>query len=292
MPVSVDIGKAIAKELDVEQKIADTRKPAGVTRPGADERGYAAKTTTAVLREYARQELVELPITRLGSEGAAWWEGWGTRLKPCYEPILLVRKPPVLPIARNVLTHGTGGLNIDGCRLEIGQVGAGQHAEKGRWPGNVCLDEEAARLVDEQSGERPGSRVEKPCPSPTIRGRKWGTLQVNRGPRGYDDTGGASRFFYVAKPSRKERNFGLGGEHNTHPTVKPIALCCWLVRLITPPGGLVLDPFAGSGTTGVACILEGARFIGIEKEEEYVNIARRRLLYVMSNHDPVQRQGS
>lgn len=144
----------------------------------------------------------------------------------------------------------------------------------GRWPSNVALDEEAAAMLDEQTGDR-------------ISGGKARMLGVDRGfyapgqdalrgilPVGpaYYDSGGASRFFYTAKASRRER-----GEGNNHPTVKSLALMRWLVRMVTPPGGVVLDPFCGSGTTLVAAIEEGFDCIGIEREAEYVAIIEARV---------------
>lgn len=184
--------------------------------------------------------------------------GWGTALKPGHEPIVMARRPLIGSVAANVLAHGTGALNIDACRIagkprtthvEGNRTGAqdGRRAysqmteghvsegAEGRWPANLVLDEAAAELLDEQSGS-------------------------------------ASRFFYCAKASRKERGAG-----NTHPTVKPLKLMQWLVRLVTPPGGRVLDPFAGSGTTGVAALRESFRFVGIELEPGYAAIARERI---------------
>lgn len=194
------------------------------------------------------------------SAAARLWEGWNTALKPGHEPIVLAQKPRTGTIAANVLEHGTGGLNIDGCRVQ-----------DGRWPPNVLLDEDAAALV-----------------------------------------GGASRFFYCAKTSTAEREAGLDhlpsqsageltggraegsaglanpragagrtskGRRNTHPTVKPIALMRWLCRLVTPPGGTVLDPFTGSGSTGAAAVQEQLNFVGCELSEEYVAIAEARIAH-------------
>jgi site-specific DNA-methyltransferase (adenine-specific) len=182
----------------------------------------------------------------------------------------------------------------------------------GRWPANALFDEDAAALLDEQSGERAVSGSAKngrPASRDDYPGGMFGAGN-RQGPL-YNDTGGASRFFYCAKASRAERNAGLDGmpeverqtqgrdvvrvidrrdgkgpvpvnaqirpAANHHPTVKPVALMRWLVRLVTPPDGLVLDPFAGSGSTGVACAHEGFRFIGIEREDDYAEIARRRI---------------
>lgn len=174
------------------------------------------------------------------SDAAKQWDGWATALKPAREAIILARKPPVGTVAANVREHGTGALNIDACRIATDDPGSGrQYSNVGRWPANVVLDEEAAAMLDEQSG--------------------------------------ASRFFYVAKASRRERDKDAGEGGNKHPTVKPAALMRWLVRLIAPPDGLVLDPFAGSGSTGVACAAEGARFLGIELEIPSWGTARRRV---------------
>lgn len=204
-------------------------------------------------------------ITAPATDAARAWDGWGTALRPAYEPIILARKPLDGTAAQNTLTHGCGGLNIDGCRVggevmtarAMSSLGV-MHDDKwtskpipptekeGRFPRNILLDEAAAELLDAQTGE------------PT------------------------SRFFYCAKASRAEREAGLDGHGtraNTHPTVKPIELMRYLVRLITPPGASVIDPFMGSGSTGCAAVLEGARFVGIEREAEYMNIARARIAH-------------
>jgi len=184
-----------------------------------------------------------------------------------------------------------------------GRLGSGFDADTGRWPANVTLDIDAAALLDEQSGERSaGGKVNGAEPSRTGQNGIYGIWgRVENSP--YDDAGGASRFFYTAKASRSERNAGCddfekrpilwsagtqnpgsfqadGTERearNFHPTVKPVDLMRWLVRLVTPPGGVILDCFAGSGTTGIAALLEGFQFIGIEREPDYVKIARARV---------------
>lgn len=254
--------------------------------------------------------------------------GLGTALKPSHEPIVVARKPLVGTVAANVLEHGTGALNIDGCRIEheseedlatslaknpgrddtvtSGTYGADRPQQSvnvdGRWPANVVLSERAAAELDEQSGESV-SRIGKPRSGQN--GDGWGMTATGAE---YDDEGGPSRFFYCAKASRAERNAGLEGfeerqirrlsggdfahnsgstnsdkagaaSRNSHPTVKPINLMRWLVRLVTPPGGTVLDPFLGSGTTGAAAALEGFDFIGIEREAEYVAIAEARIAF-------------
>jgi site-specific DNA-methyltransferase (adenine-specific) len=225
--------------------------------------------------------------------------GLGTALKPAWEPIILARRPVVGTVAQNVLAHGTGALNVDGCRIDCDQrperdsrdhrdlssngiYGDGLNGSRatgetttGRWPANLVLDEEAARQLDEQSGELTSGA------NPTRRGsyKFRDTYHRFEGQRDCDaargqDSGGASRFFYTAKSSSGERHYA---GKNKHPTVKPVDLMRWLCRLVTPKGGLILDPFMGSGSTGIAALAEGFRFIGIDLDTEYVEIARRRI---------------
>lgn len=231
-------------------------------------------------------------------------DGWGTALKPGWEPIIVARKPFKGSVKVNVGRYGTGAINIDGCRLNgappsvpqpqfnsptglvygmktgQGRNGEMSQSDLGRWPANMLLDKEAAALLDEQSGELTSGAIDfsrhTDSSSRSVYGgfpngdRRTGAYKSNYG--------GASRFFYIAKPSREERDFGceaLGG--NIHPTVKPVDLMRWLVRLVTPVGGTVLDPFCGSGTTGMAALYEGFNFIGIEREAEYREIARKRI---------------
>lgn len=230
-------------------------------------------------------------------------DGKGTALKPAHEPIALAWKPFKGSIKACHQQYGTAALNIDACRINPGEcVRSGGNGKAhnggrfgahetsgtrpiveshdlGRWPANVLLDEDAAAMLDEQSGELVSGA------NPTRRGtdKFRGIYSEFKGQEECDaargaDIGGASRFYYVAKPSREERDFGV--DRNTHPTVKPIALMRWLVRLVTPVNGVVLDPFAGSGTTGMACRYEHRQFIGIEREPEYVAIAERRIAAV------------
>ena len=233
----------------------------------------------------------------------------------------MARKPLSRTLAANHEAHGVGGLNIDGCRL--GEQGGCRGTERvprsvhafgdglntpgkaplvdglGRWPANVCLDEEAAEALDAQSGHlAAGSR---PARRAGIGYHEHGSGTTGEMQR--MDSGGASRFFYVAKPDRSERDMGIllpsapgglvsdkSGQHitrrdggapgpsrNNHPTVKPVALMRWLCRLVCPPGGLVLDPFCGSGSTGVAAVGEGFRFVGLELDPRFVDISRARL---------------
>lgn len=236
------------------------------------------------------------------TDAAREWAGWGTALKPAAEHWILVRKPLDGTVAANVQKHGTGALNIDGCRIGVSPAdsaamercntsGSGRfHAStgtsygrpspsgpldtsQGRWPANLTLDEEAARMLDEQSGDRPGFS------GGGTNGAGFRREYVN-GARAdtelpahyYGDSGGASRFFYVAKASTRERK-----RYNDHPTVKAVELMRWLCRLVTPPNGWVIDPFLGSGSTGVACAKEEFNFIGIERDRQNYLISKHRL---------------
>ncbi len=218
-------------------------------------------------------------------------EGIGTALKPAWEPIVVARKPLIGTVAENVLAHGTGGLNIDGCRIETADnlnggayaktsdknaadassfamgAAAGEFVQPtGRWPANLIhdgSDEVLALFPDSKAGRET---------QPRGTGGIWnGESNSPCGPQ-YGDIGSAARFFYCAKASKADR-----GEGNTHPTVKPIDLMRYLCRLVTPPGGLVLDPFTGSGSTGKAATLEGFQFIGFETDPEHAETARRRI---------------
>lgn len=225
--------------------------------------------------------------------------GWGTALKPAMELICVARKPLVGTVAGNVLAHGTGALNIDGCRIEgpveadrLSAIGSGQgrataningsafgHGlggvksaphELGRWPANVTHDgsEEVVKLFPETiSGAL--------TPAHTDRGKNSGTFGAYEGRQITQnfggDSGSAARFFYCPKAGKQDR---MGFDH---PTVKPIKLLRWLVRLVTPPGGVVLDPFAGTGTMGAACEAEGFDCIMIEQEPKYAGFIRQRL---------------
>jgi site-specific DNA-methyltransferase (adenine-specific) len=232
--------------------------------------------------------------------------GMGTALKPAYEPVILARKPLIGTVAANVQAHGTGGLNIDACRIgttksvpasrsavknhvdggNIGSltgVGSGFDPNVGRWPANVVLDEAAATMLDEQAGELGLSAGTEKAGNAHPNGIYGRRVKLGKGAIGFGDRGGPSRFFYTSKAGREDRELE-DGTRSTHPTVKPVDLMRWLVRLVTPPGGVVLDPFMGSGSTGVACVHERFRFIGIEREAEYVAIARARL-------DAATRQG-
>lgn len=227
------------------------------------------------------------------------WQGWGTALKPAIEPITVARKPFKGTVAANVLAHGTGALNVDATRVawphgkapEIGtpgwggpakmlsavpgQVGAvverSQPSDLGRWPANLIHDGSDAiqRLFPENAGA--SAPVKGTESSAASSGNVTGKRERVKGAF-HADAGSASRFFYCAKASKKER-----GEGNDHPTVKPVSLMRYLCRLVTPPAGVVLDPFAGSGTTGVAAVMEGFNFIGVDMDDGYCDIANRRI---------------
>jgi site-specific DNA-methyltransferase (adenine-specific) len=186
-------------------------------------------------------------------------------LKPAFEPIVTARKPYKGSLAANEVMHGTGALSIDATRTEAG-----------RWPANVVLDETTAELLDEQSGHVPASaRKANKDFKDHGRATDFGGMGSKKGDEwGYSDSGGASRFFYVAKAPKKERPVVDGV---AHPTVKPLALMRWLVKLVTPPGGTVLEPFAGSGATVEACMLEGFNVIAIEQEADYLPLIQARI---------------
>lgn len=242
------------------------------------------------------------------------WDGWGTALKPAHEPIVLARKPLVGTVAENVLRFGVGGLNIDGCRVgdEVlpaqtagqAQLGTFERTDMvtpervGRWPANLIHDgsDEVLELFpDSKGGAYPAKRGQAVSTS-FASGQ-----ETEGGYRQMGDSGSAARFFYCAKASKKDRNEGLDGfpekrpddrtqtgmgtfdekgvakQANHHPTVKPTELMRYLCRLITPPNGVILDPFTGSGSTGKAAILEGFKFVGVEQSVEYVAIAEARI---------------
>lgn len=273
------MSKAIDKAAGAEREVVGRR-----IRPDGAQRNYESwsdKEGTAAYGDYAAYSSVTAPAT----PAAAQWSGWGTALKPAFEPIVVARKPLVGTVAANVLEHGTGAINVDGCRIETtdnrsrhpGRKSGGstwdltartevnESHPAGRWPANVVLDDDQAAALDEQSGTSVSKRSARGAGKrETATYGVWGMADDDT--RGHDDSGGASRFFYVAKAPKRERPVVDGVAHST---VKPLALMRWLVRLVTPPGGVVLDPFAGSGTTVEAALLEGFGAIGIEREADY-----------------------
>lgn len=243
--------------------------------------------------------------------------GWGSALKPAHEPICVARKPLVGTIAENVALHGVGSLNIDGCRVgdEVGGWGGKSGFEEwgsglakdqqarpviGRWPANVIHDGSDEVLAGFPQSSVTGKRSAR-SKSAEVAGTNW--LSDNHESTEYTDSGSAARFFYCPKASKSDREEGMDGfelkeagikndsgrgfsetdpmrkimRRNTHPTVKPTELMRYLCRLVTPTGGLVLDPFMGSGSTGKAAMLEGFWFMGIDMTEEYVKIAEARI---------------
>jgi site-specific DNA-methyltransferase (adenine-specific) len=290
-------------------------------------------------------------ITAPSTDQAKQWQGWGTALKPALEPIVMARKPLDGTVADNVLKHGVGGINIDGCRVETADdlngggyntngtskkdlSNATSYATKvidkefiqpiGRFPANVIHDgsDEVVALFPETGVSSGGGKKAN-----TKYGEIYGyTSKYEVGDEGYyGDSGSASRFFYTAKASQTERNWGLDGfeenetlggggrakngydddndeeqrlklvagkygavkakKKNIHPTVKPIDLMRYLVRLVTPKGGVCLDPFLGSGTTAVACKSEKFDYIGIELSQEYADIAEARIKAEVVQYD-------
>jgi site-specific DNA-methyltransferase (adenine-specific) len=220
------------------------------------------------------------------------------------EPVVMARKPLEGTVAENTLRWGVGGINIDASRvkfdegevdfskqqkqgatnpLRIGGAKPGDVVQvwkpEGRWPANVILDEVSAGLVDQQSGVSTSGAAGKNASSGFPGGGYDGDYSVP-----YGDTGGASRFFYVAKASKRDRNEGMEIA-NTHPTVKPTQLMRYLIKLVTPPGGTVLDPFTGSGSTGKAALLDGFQFVGVELTEEYLPIIEGRLRWATEQVD-------
>ena len=287
-PKSLDVSKAIDKAAGAERTESFIRQD------------FASRSNKTEQRESqcisGEKGVYTLPATDLARQ----WSGWGTALKPAFEPITVARKPLVGTVAENVLAHGTGGLNINGCRVAAeaggrplrevaalrddvqysGNALAGRvdgslasskatgSTELGRWPANLIHDgSEEVLAVFPQTAPSPQGVV-------TQGGKAFGS-GVDRGGKafhGHGDTGSAARFFYCAKASKRDR--GLG---NNHPTVKPTELMRYLCRLVTPLGGTILDPFMGSGSTGKAAGLEGFSFVGIEKEQSYVEIAEKRI---------------
>jgi hypothetical protein len=293
-PKSLDVSKAIDKAAGAERGVVGTVRK---TPSAASENMHDGWR-----RPWADGHPKTMNITAPATDEAKQWQGWHTALKPAHEPIVLARKPLIGTVAQNVQQHGTGAINVDGCRValtqydheeyipnRVGYKDGIEHVQKGRsgagfigqphdsqvikpngrWPANILHDgsEDVLALFPQTtSGALNQASV-------TASNRIYGQHSGYPDPNVYQpNTGSAARFFYCAKASRSER-----GDGNTHPTVKPLALMRYLVRLIAPPNGLVLDPFTGSGTTGIAAIREGMRFLGIEQSAEYAELAERRI---------------
>jgi len=352
-PKSMDISKQFDKRAGVEREVVGKRTDAfGDTTESetGDGRNLWGKTSTTEVDVYSTEAVSDL---------AKEWQGYGTALKPAHEPIVMARKPlSEGTVVDNILKWRTGGINIDESRIPtdedqrrpsnggdngLNNTGTFKIRERkvedqpkydGRFPANIILDEEAGKLLDEQSGisKSTGGRIEKKTGWGEFGGS--GNKEIIDGEPGFGDIGGASRFFYCPKVSKSERNEGLGAfpekeglrttgrglsnvmrkcpEHNKsipsgystyecgcnfkfdsnltvkstkniHPTVKPVDLMLYLIRLVTPKGGVTLDPFMGSGSTGKAAVRGGFGFIGIEREEEYYEIAEARINYEVDN---------
>ena len=285
-PKSLDVSKAIDKAAGAERAVVgrktDPRYDSGVP----DMRGGNFMSSKPGVMDCG-------DITAPATDGAKQWDGWGTALKPSHEPICVARKPLIGTVVANVLAHGCGAINVDGCRIEVdpndsnirdystherreGSIwgnaeGADKNlGDKGRWPTNIVIDEEAGRLIDEQSGHLQSGQPRgiRAGNNNNVFGQFAGGIPVT----GIGDSGGASRFYYCAKASAEDRGYG-----NDHPTVKPHDLMRWLVRLVTPPGGTVLDPFGGSGSTACAAKADGFKFVTGDLVEHHCDIAVRRL---------------
>jgi site-specific DNA-methyltransferase (adenine-specific) len=275
-PKSLDVSKAIDKMAGANREVVGSKEVSDMRGDGF----------------FSSNGRILVNITVPATEAAKQWQGWGTALKPAFEPITVARKPLTGTVAENVLEHGTGAINIDGCRVECegkpvfingverdrnrssydtgGSNRTGKITTQGRWPANLIHDgsEEVVGLFPYQKSGKVKPHVIKR--DKTVVDFKRGLTQKT----GYflSSEGSAARFFYCAKASKSER-----GEGNTHPTVKPLALMKYLITLGLPPGGTVFDPFCGSGTTALACKELGRNYICIEKELEYYQIACNRL---------------
>lgn len=262
-PKSYDISKGIDKQAGAEREVVGAGKYANRGRVNGNNQCSVGDSKNSFLTAPATPE-------------AQLWDGWGTALKPALEPITVARKPIEGTVAANVLKWGTGAINIDGCRVPSNRKDTRHGGGKNFSSYEFNPDAKGYDLPD---GRFPANLIHD------------GSDEV------LELTGSAARFFYCAKASKAERNMGCEGmmpvrdadrakddgaggnnpKQNHHPTVKPLALMRYLVRLVTPPNGTVLDPFLGSGTTAIAAVLEGRDWIGIEREAEYCDIARARI---------------
>jgi site-specific DNA-methyltransferase (adenine-specific) len=293
-PKSHDVSKAIDKAAGAEREVIRQATRAGnAERRGAGEQGSTYGDSHGGFTTFSD------PVT----ESAKRWDGWGTALKPAHEPIVLARRALDGTVSETVLRFGTGAINVEGCRVGAGDI-------PGRWPPNVLLSHvDGCERIGEARIQSTGHYAAARPASATLSGPEGHGGQAGlaeRHTRGESvavyrcvegcpvaeidrqdgrPQGGPSRFFpcfhYEQKAARTERESGLAkaekGWANLHPTVKPVGIMRWLCRLVTPPDGVVLDPFAGSGSTGIAALREGFRFVGIEREDTYISIARRRL---------------
>jgi site-specific DNA-methyltransferase (adenine-specific) len=318
-PKSHDVSKAIDKQAGAERELVGKQELTSGSFNAV--KGFGGGATTM---NGEKTPAKTIPITTPATEAAKQWEGWGTALKPALEPITVARKPLIGTVAENVLAHGTGGLNIDGCRVGAGEFvsggGGGERSGRssgilgeptagnlslphtnGRWPANLIHDgsDEVVGLFPQSNGMI--GMTKHASGTNSVYG-DYSRTDKSLGGSGSPDKGSAARFFYCAKASKKDRDEGLEGfpvqinsngdkwsdvdrrdgkmptpRQNIHPTVKPTDLMRYLCRLITPPNGVILDPFMGSGSTGKAAMLEGFQFIGCELSPEYMEIAKARI---------------
>jgi DNA modification methylase len=292
-PKSLDVSKAIDKAAGAEREVVGVKR-ASIQRPSTLDDGRGA------FGSYP-EETKQVPITAPATSEAERWQGWGTALKPALEPITVARKPLAGTVAANVLEWGTGAINVDGARVNPGEDVPGGGGLKGgassrhegwqraahltnaatqphtlgRWPANLIhdgSDEVTGLFPVTTSGAKMPHHARTTSKTKTVFGARAAPPASFPG-----DTGSAARFFYCAKASKRDRDEG-----NIHPTVKPTDLMRYLCRLVTPPGGIVLDPFMGSGSTGKAADLEGFGLIGIERKAEYFDIACARVAHAAS----------
>lgn len=302
-PKSLDVSKAIDKACGFERDIVKRGKAVKRMIPGADQ-----NKSGSWIKDNGKTYTPSISIP--SCDDAKKFNGWGTSLKPATEPICVARKPLCGTVAENMIKYNVGGINIDKCRIDSTNE---LPNTLGRFPSNVILDSFSANILDDQSGELTSG---KPTGVRKAKNNIYGQYGVGQEISGYADTGGASRFFYCAKASQFERNAGCENlelkdpasvtdfrptlknspenwattesaymrttqRKNIHPTVKPISLMRWLQRLVTPKGGLILDPFAGSGTSGCAAAFEGFDIVLMEIDEEgtYLPIIEARTKY-------------
>ena len=290
-PKSLDVSKAIDKAAGAEREVVGEK----VYGDGHIQRNKTRRNQSGRYNYSLRDGVDPNPVeTAPATEAAKQWAGWGTALKPALEPITVARKPLCGTVAENVLQHGTGGLNVDGCRVEAadsewvatksptgtfsqehrpwkdkltgGEVVSG--GKGGRWPANLIHDgsDEVVGLFPETASGMMKAGTQRSNTS------GWaGPMPEQTGKETYGDTGSAARFFYCAKADSSERR------NSKHPTIKPLALMRYLCRLVCPPDGIVLDPFCGSGTTLEAARLEGFGAIGCELNPEYIADCKERL---------------
>lgn len=313
MPKGADISKGIDKAAGAEREVIGLAKD--LCRGGTP----GSKETTVPGYNGGFGPRWTQPVTAASSDEAKEWEGWRSQLKSAHEPIIIAMKPLDGTFVNNALTHGVAGYAIDKCRIggsggtkavnfstDQGRrplVGGPKGSKnevlklnKGRYPANVALDAGAAVLLDEETGHLKNAGnvgIRSPRNGKGARPSGLGGLGPLENQTVYNDEGGASKFYFVAdkiagsnkfkycsKPSPKERKAGWPEDSERHPTVKPISLMRWLVKLVsTPEDTIILDPFCGSGTTGIACALEGFDFIGIEEDAAFARDARLRIAH-------------